>query len=217
MFIRWQSRERSWPQFGVWHDENGERRPDDTHHRAILVEAVRVNGKPVQRHIAYLGGITESAISVPVQRCYFWDHITDQFDKLGKKISPADRKRLEKAIAAKVPRPTAKQYKDTARETVRTLGWGKFLHKGFKAVLADEADQWQGHKGTAFEGIKSALDKINAPAATPVATCAFCGKTSEQVQVMVEAASKSGFAICDVCVAEVADIVAKKKTESSSV
>jgi hypothetical protein len=41
----------------------------DVHWAAVLVEGARVKGKPVQHHIAYLGGITESAIEIVAQRC----------------------------------------------------------------------------------------------------------------------------------------------------
>ena len=81
MYIRWQSRERRSPQFGrgkqlhrKW--DHKRQRADyayarkgtskqDIHWRAILVENERVNGKPTQRHIAYLVGFTESAIAIP--------------------------------------------------------------------------------------------------------------------------------------------------------
>jgi hypothetical protein len=39
-------------------------REPDVHWAAIIVESVRVDGKPTQRHVAYLGGITESAIAI---------------------------------------------------------------------------------------------------------------------------------------------------------
>jgi hypothetical protein len=60
MFVRWQKRQRKRRVFG------GE--GPDMHWAAILSESERVDGKPVQRHIAYLGGLTESAIELPAQR-----------------------------------------------------------------------------------------------------------------------------------------------------
>ena len=61
MFIRWQKRIKglAWP-WG-W-------RGTDTHWAAILVESLRIDGKPTQKHIAYLGGIIESAIEHPANR-----------------------------------------------------------------------------------------------------------------------------------------------------
>ena len=48
MFVRWQTRERRNRAFG------GGKGPD-MHWSAILVEGQRIDGKPVQRHVAYLG------------------------------------------------------------------------------------------------------------------------------------------------------------------
>ena len=66
MFVRWQTRERRNRAFG------GDKGPG-MHWSAILVEGQRIDGKPVQRHVAYLGGITESAIELPAQRAFFWN------------------------------------------------------------------------------------------------------------------------------------------------
>jgi len=58
-----------------------------------------------QRHIAVLGSITESQIDVARQRRYFWDAIGKKLDKLGKRITPKDRKKIEATICLlKVPR-----------------------------------------------------------------------------------------------------------------
>lgn len=200
MFIRWQTRKRSSSQFGSKYDENGKRRKD-THHAAILVASARLGGNPVQRHIAYLGGITDSGIAILHQRCFFWDGITAAFDKLGGKVSAADRKRFETAIAAKVPRPSKKEYKAAARESAQNIGW-KYLTEEFKAALADEADKWQDHEGDA------AIGEPTEPAEGTV--CLFCGKTSEQVQVMVTSGVAAAAAICDACIAEATTIVAHR-------
>ena len=61
MFVRWQTRTRRARAFG--RDPN-----TDTHWAAILAESSRIDGKPTQRHIAYLGGITESAIELRTAR-----------------------------------------------------------------------------------------------------------------------------------------------------
>ena len=81
-------------------------RGGDTHWQAVLVEGKRVNGKSVQRHIAMLVGFTESQIEIAAQRGHIWDKLADRLDGLGTKITPANRKRIEAAIAAKVPRLT---------------------------------------------------------------------------------------------------------------
>jgi hypothetical protein len=81
MFIRWQTRARS--------------------RRCILVEALRIDGQPKQRHIAYLGSIADGATAA--QRRIFWQHVDASFRKL--KLPTAERQRLEAIIAMKVRRP----------------------------------------------------------------------------------------------------------------
>jgi hypothetical protein len=70
MFVRWQGRER-------WCYRSTFGGTDDVNWSAILAESVRVDGKPRQRHVAYLGGITESAMRIMHQRRYFWDKVLD--------------------------------------------------------------------------------------------------------------------------------------------
>ena len=93
MFVKWQKRTRRSRAFGP---------RTDTHWAAILAESSRVDGKPTQRHIAYLGGITESAIELPAQRAFFWQEVAQQLDQLA--LPKDDRARIEAAVEAKVPR-----------------------------------------------------------------------------------------------------------------
>jgi len=127
MYVRWQSRKRERPAFGRDGDKVKDARGRPIHNKrgtylrvradtgtqdvrwsAVVVESVRVNGKPGQRHVAYLASTTESGIaSVHVhQRRYFWDEVLDGLDRLGNRMSIEDRKRIEAAIALKVPRLT---------------------------------------------------------------------------------------------------------------
>ena len=100
MFVRWLKRTRRSRAFG------GGKGPD-THWAAVLVESERVAGKPVQHYVAYLGGITESAIELPAQRASFWAGVTRQ---LNNRVPRLDRPRIETAIEVKVPRLTRQQY-----------------------------------------------------------------------------------------------------------
>ena len=100
MFVRWLKRTRRNRAFG------GGKGPD-THWAAVLVESERVAGKPVQHYVAYLGGITESAIELPAQRASFWAGVTRQ---LNNGVPRRDRTRIETAIEVKVPRLTRQQY-----------------------------------------------------------------------------------------------------------
>jgi hypothetical protein len=148
MYVRWQSRRRRTSAYGQW--EEG-----DIHWRAILVENTRVDGKPRQKHIAYLVGFTESRIKIAVQRCYLWDAVSARLDDLGNRITVADRERIEAAIAEKAPRPTAAQYKAEARRSAREMGW-EWLTERQRAVLQDEAECWQNSEGDLAARIRGA-------------------------------------------------------------
>jgi len=116
MCIRWLSRERLTPAFGPL----GKR---DAHWRAILVEAVQVRGKTKQRHISYLVGFTESALAIPQQQRFIWDHIRQRLDRLRKRISREDRRRIEAALIEKIGKPPTKaQRAELDRARKRWLG-----------------------------------------------------------------------------------------------
>ena len=102
MYVRWQSRKRR-------------RRKDDIYWSAILVENVRVKGKPTQRHVAYLGGITESAMALdtPAQRIYFWNGVKRQL--AGLKLPAKTRAAIMQAITNRVPPVTGRQRQQLAR------------------------------------------------------------------------------------------------------
>jgi predicted transcriptional regulator len=50
----------------------------------------------------------------------WWDGLNKRLDQLGKRISQEDRRRIEAAIAKKVPRPTKKQYDQCVRDVRNT-------------------------------------------------------------------------------------------------
>ena len=79
------------------------------HWSAILVENVRIDGNATQRHVAYLGGITESAIALdtPAQRIYFWNGVERKLAAL--KLPTKLRIAIMQTIAKRVPRVTSKQ------------------------------------------------------------------------------------------------------------
>ena len=131
MYVRWQSRKRQRPAFGGWHgevrDEFGyvynkrdsllrtRKRADgsigqDVRWTAVLVESVRTCGQPRSRHIALLGSITESGMEIDSQRRHFWDAVLDRLDRLANRISIEDRRRIEVAIALKVPRLSREEH-----------------------------------------------------------------------------------------------------------
>ena len=143
MYLRWQSRKRGRPESGPcgdiikdrrgrkvydnrgsWHRLRGDTGTQDVHWAAIVVESVRINGKPTQRHVAYLAGITESRMAgVHVHpRRYFWDDVLDGLDRLGNRMSISDRKRIEAAIALKVPRLTPDEHEASVKQCIEGVG-----------------------------------------------------------------------------------------------
>jgi hypothetical protein len=132
MFIRWKSRKRRVPKFGGYGKQlrsgpsyayaRSGKPEQDVHWSAIIIESVRVDGKPKQRHVAYLAGITESAIDIGAQRAWFWVDVMRRLDGLANRISNDDREDIEAAVGKRVPRPTAAEYEEIVRNMVRVLG-----------------------------------------------------------------------------------------------
>jgi hypothetical protein len=132
MFIRWRSRKRRVPQFGGYGKqlrsgpdyayERSGKSEQDVHWSAIIIESARVEGKPKQRHVAYLGGITESAIDIGAQRAWFWVDVMRRLDGLANRVSKDDRARIEAAVGKKVPRPTVAEFEEIVRNMRSILG-----------------------------------------------------------------------------------------------
>jgi hypothetical protein len=148
--------------------------------------------------------VTESAIKIRAQRCYFWDDITEHLDRLNNQITAADREKIEATIAKKVPRPSPPEYKDSARQTAKLIGW-EYLTERQRAVLKDEAEL-RDSKGT----LGAHAAEINRRReGAPLPSCSFCGKTQDQVHTLV--AGRSGAFICDECVDVAAKMIAERK------
>jgi hypothetical protein len=116
MFIRWQHRKKTRPMFmgrGRTHDGG------DVRWTAILVESVRVDGKPRQKHIAYLESYFESDIDIVGEHCEFWDKISAHLDRLNNRISAGDRKKIEADIARKIRRPTKRECEADKRRSAK--------------------------------------------------------------------------------------------------
>jgi hypothetical protein len=93
MFVRWQlyrSQARS----------RSHREHNDKHARlkAILVESVRVDGKPRQKHVAFLGSMSLDGGDRP-RFCY---DVTTKLNRLSNRISSQERERIGEAISKKV-------------------------------------------------------------------------------------------------------------------
>jgi hypothetical protein len=73
---------------------------------AVLVESVRTDRGPRQRHVAYLGTIREGCEGMYRNRVDFWRKVDYQLDQVGPVILPrAERARIVAVLAAVVPRP----------------------------------------------------------------------------------------------------------------
>ena len=70
----------------------------DARLKAILVESARVDGQPRQKHIKFLGSVRLDGRDS--QR--FWYDVTTTLNRLGKRVSPDDRKQIEAAIVKRV-------------------------------------------------------------------------------------------------------------------
>ena len=86
MFVRWQSRVRA--ERNDW----ALREVGDITWNAILVESVRVDGKPRQNHVAYLGSFSTRQAKISAQRVYTWEHMLDRLDRLSNRITIATNK-----------------------------------------------------------------------------------------------------------------------------
>jgi hypothetical protein len=106
------------------------------HLRAVLVEAVRVDGRPRQRHIAYLGGIAGNRIA-DAEACWqFWKAVTERLNRLGNRISEEEQGKIIAVITAKVGEPpTQQQLDDALRERDRRLKeWGMKITAAFAGL-----------------------------------------------------------------------------------
>jgi hypothetical protein len=116
MFVRWQGRVRT------ERSDVALREVGDITWNAILVESVRVDGKPRQNHVAYLGSFSARQAASQAQRVYTWETMLERLDCLSNRIPPKDRKKIEAAIASKLgPRPTKRERTAVHRAATRLL------------------------------------------------------------------------------------------------
>ena len=144
MYIRWQQRKRTTPQFGPHRKQVGKRKAGAVARHPLVCGRGReqahrrqADAAPYRLHHRLH---RERRQDYSPQRCYLWDHICERLDQLGNQITAADRERIEAAIAEKVPRPTPTEYKDSARSKAQNIGW-KWLSAKQKAVLQDESEE----------------------------------------------------------------------------
>jgi hypothetical protein len=85
-----------------------------------LAESVRIEGRPRQRHIAFLGsikiGLEWNRDVDTAQRSGFWHHARAVLDRLGNRITLDQRAKIEAALAARV-KPLTPEEDAELRET----------------------------------------------------------------------------------------------------
>jgi hypothetical protein len=113
MFVRWQTY-KSVDRI----DHYRERKDAHPRIKAILVESVRVGGKPRQRHVAFLGSMSLWQSDHHLAKMNrdtvirFWRRVRGRLDKLHNRITADDRKKILADIAKKIGKPpTAAQLK----------------------------------------------------------------------------------------------------------
>jgi len=92
---------------------------------ATLVESERIDGKPRQRTIGYLGSIREKELTSALARDRTLAEIEQRLDDLGDAVPPAEREHIQAKIHDRVPPPSDAEMKaerierDTKNATVR--------------------------------------------------------------------------------------------------
>ena len=107
VFIRWQYKETT----PKWTNK------PETRMVAVVAESTRIDGQPRHRHIAYLGHYWPH--HGPRGRQWFWENADAKLDKLN--LTPSDRRRLEEALALKLPRPTNRELQAAERESQKAI------------------------------------------------------------------------------------------------
>jgi hypothetical protein len=100
MFLRWKRRKLR-PRYdrGVLQAEHS--------WYAVLVRSERVDGKPRQRVVRYLGHILEKHLGATAHREGFWKRMDWHLDDLN--LDPATRGQVETKLGALVKRPTSEE------------------------------------------------------------------------------------------------------------
>ncbi len=123
MFIRWQKRKR---------------RDGVTRLNAVLCESRRVDGKPRQEHIAYLGAIDDVWLDQPLddpganlKRYEFWEKAEKRLAPLANRLATDDHHKIREQLNAKVPMADAAEaHKEHLRQRRATSQIKRFMLVG---------------------------------------------------------------------------------------
>jgi transposase len=85
--------------------------------KAVPVESIRVDGKPRQKHIAFVGSIASGDAIGGTAGKRFWRDVISKLKRLGHRVAPEEYECIVAAVAAKVGgRPTEAELKQFERE-----------------------------------------------------------------------------------------------------
>ncbi len=102
MFVRWKRRETSAKAgFSAISRYRAATRGATLY--AVLVESMRVNGKPQQRFVCHLTSIKENKLAHTDTPFYFWDDVSKKLSALN--LDATERQKIETVLAAKIRRP----------------------------------------------------------------------------------------------------------------
>jgi len=107
--------------FAKWQKRTGLK--GGVHWNAVLVEAIRVDGKARQRHVGCLCGIGQQEIDgahSASRRRIFWDAVMTRLHEFH--LTPAACDRVVARLARKVPFPTCEEYIRDHRRAHELLG-----------------------------------------------------------------------------------------------
>jgi hypothetical protein len=134
-------------------------KPDDAY--AILVEGKRINGKPRQRHVAYLGLVRLKPEYSPHYRAWWWRRMNAKLDRLATVLTPADRTKIDAALAVKVPKVSPEEIIAYDRE------YTQHMHTTRNVPLDKPGCYLEWPKGT--EGLPPRPEFKKEPFAGPIA------------------------------------------------
>jgi hypothetical protein len=107
---------------------------------AVVAESRRIDGKPRQRLVKYLGAISRADVHRVDVRHKFWTRVDGRLAE----FAPDDRTRFEAALEALVPRPTAEELAILLRpseEMVRRAAAIEAVRARMAAFRAERAAQ----------------------------------------------------------------------------
>ncbi len=135
MFVRWKRRESSCKPSVYGRDRAADRGATIS---AVLVESIRVEGKPRQKFICHLAKLCERRRDYESTPFIFWEDALKKLDSLP--LDEDARKKIEVQLAAKIPRPSDAEMTEFVRgraeywQNFKTLG-SLFGHKPRAGVV----------------------------------------------------------------------------------